>query len=317
MSTDDNAMEQDDTVDTDGDDRDEDNVDEEVDVNDGDDGNAAADDDDDDDDGAEDHDGDNEKADAGPNENEEDDEEEEDDDDDDDGEIDDGDDDASLTEGEEDLEAAVKSINERVRRGHAGSSGFDATTELHVTTDDFVRNFLSQLKMTATLDTFQTEWTEMAQKGLLNSKRFGEVPDVYVQNQRLHNELKNALREREEFQLAASTSADTLARVQKARDAQWMTRKRAGQENNRLLEETRRLKAQCHAYEPAIRRMGDKFQVLVEQTMRAALERDKEVCGDIRNTSRSLDFHPRLPCSSHFLSVSSLTQLVLRVLPSC
>ncbi|XP_077410834.1 sperm-associated antigen 16 protein-like [Vanacampus margaritifer] len=275
MSTDDNAMEQDDMLDPDGDDRDEDNgVDDEVDVNDGDDGNG----DDDDDgaaDGADDHDSDNENGDVRPNDNEEEDDEE----DDEEGDNDEGDDDASLTEGDEDLEAAVKTINERARRGHAVSSGFDTTTasELHVTADDFIRNFLSQLKMTATLDKFQTEWTEMAQKGLLNTKRFGEVPDVYVQNQRLHNELKNALREREEYQLAASTSADTLARAQKARDTQWMKRKRAGQENNRLLEEMRRLKAQCHASEPAIRRMDDKFQVLVEQTMRAALERDKVV----------------------------------------
>uniref|UniRef100_A0A3Q2Y9P7 Uncharacterized protein n=1 Tax=Hippocampus comes TaxID=109280 RepID=A0A3Q2Y9P7_HIPCM len=199
----------------------------------------------------------------------------------DDGDNDDaGEDDVSLTEGEEDLEATVKTINERARRAHAVSSGFDTSataSELHVNADDFIRNFLSQLKMTATLDTFQTEWTEMVQKGLLNTKRVGEVPDVYVQNQRLHNELKNALREREEYRLAASTSAETLAMVQKTRDTQWMNRKRAGQEKNRLVEETRRLKAQCHAYEPALRRMDDKFQVLVEQTMRAALERDKVV----------------------------------------
>ncbi|XP_057680746.1 sperm-associated antigen 16 protein-like [Corythoichthys intestinalis] len=223
-----------------------------------------------------------------------------------DGSDDDYADDASLTE-EEDLEVTVKTT-----KGHS-SSGCDITTiasDQHVTADDFTRNFLSQMKMTATLDCFQTEWTEMVQKGLLNPKRVLEVPDVYVQNLRLHGELKNALREREEYQMAASTSADTLARAQKARDTMWMKRKRACQERNRLVEEARRLKAQCHSYEPAIRRMDDKFQALAEQTMRVALGRDKLVNlvqsqpsppnaqGDMaQKTNRSVTSSFRLCCS--------------------
>ncbi|XP_077480195.1 sperm-associated antigen 16 protein-like [Stigmatopora argus] len=181
--------------------------------------------------------------------------------------------DGSLTEGEEDLETTVKS-----ERKTQSSSGCDTTTiasELHVTADDFTRNFLSQMKMTATLDSFQTEWTEMMQKGLLNTKRVVEVPDVYVQNLRLHNELRNAIRERQEYQTAASESADTLAKAQKARDAMWLERKRTFQQRNRLVEEARRLKTQCHEFEPTVRRMDDRFQAVVEQTMRAALGRDK------------------------------------------
>ncbi|XP_061661873.1 sperm-associated antigen 16 protein-like [Syngnathoides biaculeatus] len=263
MSTDVNAMDQEEICDPDGDDRDDDNdVEDEVepdDAADGGDGNG----DDGEGDGDDDHDG--AAGSAGDEEEKEDD-----------GVNDDGDDnDDSLTEGEEDLEATVKSINERARRAHEVSSA--VVSELHVTADDFIRNFLCQMRMTATLDTFQTEWTEMAWKGLLNTKRVGEVPDVYVQNQRLHSELKNALRERDEYRLAASASAQTLWRAQKARDVQWMKSKRVAQEKNRLAEESRRLKNQCHAYEPAIRKMDDKFQVVVEQTMRVALERDKVV----------------------------------------
>ncbi|XP_037135576.1 sperm-associated antigen 16 protein-like [Syngnathus acus] len=255
--------------------------------------NDADDDDDDDDGGAngvgdDDHDGGNENGDVRPTDNEE----EEDEENHEDGDNDIGDDDyCSFTEGEEDLEATVQTINERLKRPQTDSSGTGTSaSEPRITADEFVRNFLSQMRMTETLNTFQTEWTVMVQKGLLHTKRFGEVPEVHIQNQRLHNELKNALRERKEYQLAASTSAETLARVQKARDAEFMKRKRASQENNRLLEDTRRLKSQCHTYESALRRMDDKLQVLVEQTMRAALGRDK-----VLNLAQSQPCPPTVP----------------------
>ncbi|XP_072769591.1 sperm-associated antigen 16 protein-like [Nerophis lumbriciformis] len=172
---------------------------------------------------------------------------------------------------EEDLEATVQTIHERARRVRTASSGF----ELPVTVDDFLRSFLTQMGMTATLDCFQAEWTEMTHVGLVDPRHMGTVPDIYVHNQCLHNELKNALREREEYRQSASASADTLATAQKARDVQQMQHKRAGQERSRLVEETRRVKAQCKAYEPAIRRMGEKYQAVVQQTMKLALERDK------------------------------------------
>nr|XP_057915347.1 sperm-associated antigen 16 protein-like [Doryrhamphus excisus] len=179
------------------------------------------------------------------------------------------DDEDSLSE--EDLEATVQTINEREKRAQTLSSGF----ELPVTVDDFLRSFLSEMGMTATLDCFQAEWTEAVHRRLVDPKQVDVIPDIYPHIQRLHNELKHALREREEYRGSASASAETLARAQKALGDQRMKLKRAEQEKSRLVEETKRLMAQCSACEPEVRKMDGKYQALVQQTVKVALERNK------------------------------------------
>ncbi|KAG8009405.1 Sperm-associated antigen 16 protein [Nibea albiflora] len=185
------------------------------------------------------------------------------------------DDDWSLTEGEEDLEATVKAIQDRAEAARGAAPKTGPVTHQPKAVDDFLRSFLCQMDMTETLECFQTEWTEMAQKGLVDIERVGVVPDVYTENKRLENELKNAHRDRDEYRLAASAAADTLTRVQKARDFHRMQHKRVVQEKNRLIEEIRKLKVQCNNYEPAVKRMNEKYQAVLKQTMLVTLERDK------------------------------------------
>ncbi|XP_050922549.1 sperm-associated antigen 16 protein [Lates calcarifer] len=183
-------------------------------------------------------------------------------------------DDWSLTEGEEDLDATVKAIQNRAE-ANARAATSKRKTHQPEAVDDFLRNFLFHAGMTETLDCFQTEWTEMMQKGLVDAERVGVVPDVYIDNLRLDSELKNAQREREEYRLAASAAAETLVRVQKARDFHRLQHKRVVQEKNRLIEEIRRLKVQCNNYEPAIKRMNEKYHAVLKQTVLVTLERDK------------------------------------------
>ncbi len=55
--------------------------------------------------------------------------------------------------------------------------------------DDFIRNFLLKMKMTKTLDCFQTEWYEKATSGQLTPEDVGVVADVYQRNQELDNQV--------------------------------------------------------------------------------------------------------------------------------
>lgn len=183
----------------------------------------------------------------------------------------------SLSEGEEDLEATVKAIKHRAEAKARAVPGASAASDARrpQAVDDFLRSFLYRAGMTETLDCFQAEWTEMVQKGLVDAERVGAAPSVYTENQRLHGELKNAKREREEYKQAASAAAETLLRVQKARDRHRMQHTRVLQEKNRLIEEIRKLKVQCDSYEPVAKRMNDKHQAILRQTMLVTLERDK------------------------------------------
>ncbi|KAM7390590.1 hypothetical protein PAMA_008658 [Pampus argenteus] len=198
-------------------------------------------------------------------------------------------DDWSLTEGEEDLEATVKAIQTRAEA--SGASG----TEPPEAVDDFLRNFLCQMGMTETLDSFQTEWTEMEQKGQVDAERVGVVPDVYTQNQRLDGELRNAQREREEYRLAASAAAGTLVRAQKARDFHRRQHKRVVQEKNRLIEEMKKLKVQSNSYEHAIKRMNEKHRAVLRQTMQVTLGRDKVLSGQVNRQESKHSIVPPPP----------------------
>lgn len=161
-----------------------------------------------------------------------------------------------------------------------GEGSLETTTEAEAgvrpgAVDDFLRNFLYQADMTETLDCFQAEWAQKMENGPVDAERLGAVPSVYTENQRLASELKRAKREREEYRAAASAAAQTLRRVQKARDLRRMQYTRVLQEKTRLIEEMRKFKAQCDSFEPALKRMNDKYQALVKQTVLLALDRDK------------------------------------------
>lgn len=186
-------------------------------------------------------------------------------------------DDWSLTEGEEDLEATVKAIQGREEAAAASRPNVSLLTHQPEAADAFIRKFLHQMDMKETLDCFQTEWTERVQKGLVDTLRFYAVPEVYTENQLLYGELKNAQQEREEYRRAATAAAETLARAQKARDLQRLQHKRVVQEKNRLIEEMRRLKVQCDRQEPAVKRMNEKYQAVLKQTVQVTLDGGKAI----------------------------------------
>lgn len=244
-------------------------------------------------------------------------------------------DDRSLTEGEEDLEATVKAIQDRAEASAAAAAAPrpNATSITHQpeeAVDDFLRSFLLQMGMTETLDCFQTEWTEMVQRGLVDTEWVGVVPDVYTENRRLDSELKNAQREGDEYRLAASAAAETLVRVQKARDFHRLQHKRVVQEKSRLIEEMRKLKVQCKSLEPAVKRMNEKYQAVLKQTTLVTLEGGKALgqaaqlnspfCGDegavnrtgepsVKRTTHP-EIQPRPPASANIPKSQARVQSV-------
>ncbi|CAL8400369.1 unnamed protein product [Arctogadus glacialis] len=190
--------------------------------------------------------------------------------------------DSSLPEEEEDLEATVLAVKQRsdVIQPAATQPARNTNTRAGVcpppeAVDDYLRNFLLKMGMTKTLDCFQTEWNEMLQKGLLNTELVGVVADVYIQNHRLDSELTSVHRERDEYRSMASATAETLTGLQKARDFHRMHHKRVLQEKNRLIEDMKKLKAQCGRYEPAVRQISERYQSVFRQKMLVSLERDK------------------------------------------
>lgn len=63
--------------------------------------------------------------------------------------------------------------------------------------DDYIRNFLIKVGMTRTLDSFNTEWYELQAKGRLNEEYTTKVPDIYLRNEELDEQVLLPSRERQ------------------------------------------------------------------------------------------------------------------------
>ena len=56
--------------------------------------------------------------------------------------------------------------------------------------DDFIRNFLIKVGMTNTLDAFNTEWYALQAKGRLGEEYTTKVPDIYLRNEELDEQVR-------------------------------------------------------------------------------------------------------------------------------
>nr|XP_042715501.1 sperm-associated antigen 16 protein [Chrysemys picta bellii] len=192
------------------------------------------------------------------------------------------DDDFSLLEGDEDLIKALQTIQEQAEDAQIIAqqsvlTSKHSVSEIPEVVDDFLCNFLVRMGMVRTLDCFQTEWYELMQKGAIERKDIGFVPDMYTYNQHLEMENRRLKKELENYKLAASKAKEALQKIQKERDFHRMHHKRVVQEKNRLISDIKRLKAHYASYEPMLKQLTEKYQTILRQKMLTNLERDRAV----------------------------------------
>ncbi|XP_070588318.1 sperm-associated antigen 16 protein isoform X24 [Erythrolamprus reginae] len=80
---------------------------------------------------------------------------------------------------------------------------------------------------------------------------------------------------------------DALLKMQRERDFHRMHHKRVVQEKNRLINDIKRLKTHYALYEPMLRQLNEKYEILLREKMLTSLERDK-VVGQITGLQATL-----------------------------
>nr|XP_025042609.1 sperm-associated antigen 16 protein isoform X2 [Pelodiscus sinensis] len=178
------------------------------------------------------------------------------------------DDDVSLLEGDEDLEKALQTIQEQAEDAQIIAQRSDliskqSVSEIPEVVDDFLCNFLVRMRMTRTLDCFQTEWYELMQKGIIDRKDIGFVPDMYTYNQHLEIENRRLKKELENYKQAASKAKEALQKIQKERDFHRMHHKRVVQEKNRLISDIKRSPVTANASGRKLHGPGNCFPTLI------------------------------------------------------
>ncbi|CAM9198454.1 unnamed protein product [Discosporangium mesarthrocarpum] len=141
--------------------------------------------------------------------------------------------------------------------------------------DDFIRNFLIKVGMTRTLDSFNTEWYELQAKGRLSEEYTTKVPDIYLRNQELDEQVIGLRQELLKMQEIAGRAQSTWDKFRKERDFHRMHHQRVVQEKAKLVGDLKRLKKSFKAYEPTLNELERKYQAAIKEKMLMKLERDR------------------------------------------
>jgi len=141
--------------------------------------------------------------------------------------------------------------------------------------DDFIRNFLIKMKLEKTLETFQAEWFELTQKGILTEEDVGVVPDIYLRNQQMDDNVKYLRTELDKARKIAEHAESMFDNLRKERDFHRMHHKRVVQEKNKLIKDLRRLREHYRHFEPALEETKEKYERLMREKSMLKLDRDK------------------------------------------
>lgn len=138
--------------------------------------------------------------------------------------------------------------------------------------DDFLRNFFVKMGLSRTCEAFEAEWYELKATGRLDNSK---VPDVYMRNAELEDEVAGLRHELADAKTIASRASATWDKFRKERDFHRMHHKRVAQEKNKLLTDIKRLKDHFGKYEPTILELKKKYETAMKEKMMGSLERDK------------------------------------------
>lgn len=148
--------------------------------------------------------------------------------------------------------------------------------------DDFLRNFLRRSGLSRTLNSFESEWYNSAQKLLTEtliparpSTGIFFIPDALTHRQLIRSELERVSSETQLLRQKVLAVGESLVRMQRERDFHRMQHRQVAEDKNRLIEDFKQLKNHLGSYEPALRQMDDKYQAALRQKMLVTLEKGR------------------------------------------
>ena len=202
-----------------------------------------------------------------------------------------------VAEGDEDYEAMVQAAKGKTDSARPPAEVVESKfTIRHESTDDFVRNFLVRLGMTKTLETFQSEWYELKAKGKLKEEDVAPVPDVYLKNQSLREQVNTMRSELEKAYYDAEKAMSTWDKLRKEKDFHRMHHNRVQQEKQKLIADIDKLRKGNEQYEAKYKELAAKYEAAMKEKMLMKLERDR-LKGRVDTLEKSLSQtgHESLP----------------------
>jgi regulator of replication initiation timing len=154
--------------------------------------------------------------------------------------------------------------------------------------DDFIRNFLIKAGMTRSLDVFNAEWYELQSKGKLAAELSTAVPDIYLRNEELDQQVVAMREQMEKMREVAAKAQSTWDMFRKERDFHRMHHKRVVHEKNKLVDDLKRLRNNLRSYEPVIEELKKRHESALKEKMLIRLERDR-LSAKIKNMEEQIE----------------------------
>jgi len=141
--------------------------------------------------------------------------------------------------------------------------------------EDYIRNFLLRNGMTTTLAGFQAEWYQRVQKGQIVENDGTVIPDCYIRNNALLDEIETHRMEADMQAKIAQKAEKESGKLKKERDYHRLAHRRVQEENKELQREIARLHQHYEGVEEHNSELQGKYESVKRTGVVVALERDR------------------------------------------
>eukprot|EP01012_Entosiphon_sulcatum_P029175 TRINITY_DN3549_c0_g1_i1.p1 TRINITY_DN3549_c0_g1~~TRINITY_DN3549_c0_g1_i1.p1 ORF type:complete len:588 (-),score=85.67 TRINITY_DN3549_c0_g1_i1:10-1773(-) len=186
-----------------------------------------------------------------------------------------------IDDGEETFQDALRTLQRQQDREVPPEPRPHVTRQPEVI-DDFIRNFLVKAELRRTLEVFESEWYELKTRATMTGGNSAAaalenvvVPDVYLLNSRLEQQILTLREELEAHRGLADRAKGAWEKMKKERDYHKTSHNRVVQEKSKLAKDLKRLQAHCQQYEPTIAELRHKYESAMKEKMLVRLDRDK------------------------------------------
>jgi hypothetical protein len=149
------------------------------------------------------------------------------------------------------------------------------TVERDVVIDDFIRNFLTKLKMKKTMNIFQQEWYDLQKKGTFQDLGIGLITDIKNKNAKMEQKLDRMTNELKQAKIVAENAKSTWEKLRKERDFHKHHQDRVNNEKVEITSSIKNIKQDHDDMHDQIEEMKKKCMIIVKEKALLKLEKDK------------------------------------------
>jgi len=157
--------------------------------------------------------------------------------------------------------------------------------------DEFVRNFFIKYGMKKTIEAFQREWFKLKTENKIDYATIPDVPAIYLENQKLHDQLAFLQKELDTAKIIADKAETTGKKLCKQRDLRKIHHRRIQQEKDKLNAEIEKLKGTYEKYQGKFKELSGKYESLRTEKMLLDFQRKgiQARCEQLEKTKKRLE----------------------------